>query len=70
MPSRSEEVMLEVRGLRKSFGGSPALRGVSFSVREGEIFGLLGHNGAGKSTALGVILGMVEPDGGEALIGG
>ena len=70
MSARSEEVMLEVRGLRKSFGGSPALRGVSFSVREGEIFGLLGHNGAGKSTALGVILGMVEPDEGEALIGG
>jgi ABC-2 type transport system ATP-binding protein len=62
--------MLEVRDLRKNFGGKPALGGVSFSVREGEIFGLLGHNGAGKSTTLGVILGMVEPDGGEALIGG
>jgi ABC-2 type transport system ATP-binding protein len=70
MPDHSEEVMLEVRDLKKSFGGSPALRGVSFSVREGEIFGLLGHNGAGKSTALGIILGMVEPDGGEAMIGG
>ena len=62
--------MLEVRDLRKKFGGKPALGGVSFSVREGEIFGLLGHNGAGKSTTLGAILGMVEPDGGEALIGG
>lgn len=63
-------MMLEVTGLSKSFGGIPALRGVSFSVREGEVFGLLGHNGAGKSTALGIILGMVEPDEGEARIAG
>lgn len=62
--------MLEVTGLVKAFGGKPALRGVSFSVAEGEIFGLLGHNGAGKSTALGIILGMVEPDAGEARIAG
>ena len=70
MSVRSEQVMLEVRGLGKKFSGKPALQDVSFSVREGEVFGLLGHNGAGKSTTLGVILGMVEPDGGEALIGG
>ena len=62
--------MLEVDALNKSFGGKPALEGVSFSVKEGEIYGLLGHNGAGKSTTLGIILGMVAPDGGEAMIGG
>ncbi|GAA5482606.1 ABC transporter ATP-binding protein [Haloferula sargassicola] len=63
-------VMLEVESLRKSFDGKPALEGVSFAVQEGEIYGLLGHNGAGKSTTLGIILGMVAPDDGEARIGG
>jgi ABC-2 type transport system ATP-binding protein len=62
--------MLTVTGLCKSFGGKPALHDVSFKVERGEIHGLLGHNGAGKSTTLGIILGMVEPDGGEASIGG
>lgn len=62
--------MLEVVGLQKAFGGKPALCDLSFSVAEGEIFGLLGHNGAGKSTALGIILGMVAADGGDASIAG
>ncbi|MCW1924416.1 ABC transporter ATP-binding protein [Luteolibacter arcticus] len=62
--------MLRVTGLCKSFGGKPALHDVSFEVKRGEIHGLLGHNGAGKSTTLGIILGMVEPDKGEARIGG
>ncbi len=62
--------MLEVANLHKKFGGKPALEGVSFSVAEGEIYGLLGHNGAGKSTTLGIVLGMVAPDEGEATIGG
>lgn len=62
--------MLELDSLRKSFGGKVALDGVSFVVNEGEIYGLLGHNGAGKSTSLGIVLGMVEPDAGEARIGG
>jgi ABC-2 type transport system ATP-binding protein len=62
--------MLEIRGLSKSFGGKPALRDVSFSVARGEIHGLLGHNGAGKSTTLGIILGMVMPDDGDVTIGG
>ena len=66
----NSEVILEAANLSKSFGGKLALQDVSFTVREGEIFGLLGHNGAGKSTAVGIFLGMVEPDHGEAIIGG
>ncbi|MBB5353493.1 ABC-2 type transport system ATP-binding protein [Haloferula luteola] len=62
--------MLEIDSLHKSFGPKPALEGVTFSVMEGEIYGLLGHNGAGKSTTLGIILGMVAPDRGEVTIGG
>ena len=56
--------------LHKSFGRKKALDSVEFSVREGEIFGLLGHNGAGKSTALGIILGMISPDRGSVRISG
>ncbi len=62
--------MLELDSLRKSFGRKPALEDLSFAVEEGEIYGLLGHNGAGKSTTLGIILGMVAPDSGEARIDG
>ncbi len=62
--------MLDVQNLQKSFGGKPALKDLAFEVGSGEIFGLLGHNGAGKSTTLGIILGMVEPDAGEARIEG
>ncbi len=64
--------MLEVSGLSKTFprSVSPALDGVSFSVGSGQICGLLGHNGAGKSTALGIVLGMVHPDAGEVTICG
>ena len=63
--------MLEIKNLHKTFGGAkPALDDVSFSVERGEVFGLLGHNGAGKSTALGIMLGMVRPDSGDVKIGG
>lgn len=62
--------MLEVRELSKKFGGKPALKGISFSVTRGEIHGLLGHNGAGKSTTVGIVLGMVAAGGGEVLIDG
>ena len=61
---------IRLANLQKSFAGKPALHGLSFSVERGEIFGLLGHNGAGKSTALGILLGMVFPDAGEAFVGG
>lgn len=62
--------MLEIRSLSKKFGGKPALDNVSFRVARGEIHGLLGHNGAGKSTTLGIILGMVLPDAGDVTLGG
>lgn len=62
--------MLEVRHLTKKFGGKAALKGVSFKVKEGEIHGLLGHNGAGKSTTLGIVLGMVSAGSGEVHIDG
>ncbi len=62
--------MLEVRSLWKNFATKPALKDVGFNLKRGEIYGLLGHNGAGKSTTLGIILGMVAPDGGEVLIDG
>ena len=62
--------MLEVRGLRRSFGAVKALDGVSFSVKAGETLGLLGPNGAGKTTAVSIIAGALRADGGEVLIGG
>src|SRR5476649_2468103 len=62
--------MIELRNLKKAFGGKPALHGLSLEVRKGEVFGLLGHNGAGKSTTLGILLGQVFPQAGEALIDG
>jgi ABC-2 type transport system ATP-binding protein len=62
--------MLEINDLWKNFRGMPALKGVSFRVERGQIYGLLGHNGAGKSTTLGIILGMVAPTKGDVLIDG
>ncbi len=62
--------MLAISSLSKTFGSKPALRDVSFRVPRGGIHGLLGHNGAGKSTTLGIILGMVAPDAGDVTIGG
>jgi ABC-2 type transport system ATP-binding protein len=60
--------VIEVRNLRKSYGGTPAVRDVSFSVDQGEIFGILGPNGAGKTTTVECIAGLRAPDGGEIRI--
>ncbi|SKA96956.1 ABC-2 type transport system ATP-binding protein [Prosthecobacter debontii] len=63
--------LLEVKNLVKRWpNGRLALDNVSFEMRQGEILGLLGHNGAGKSTILGITLGMVQPDEGEVRIAG
>lgn len=62
--------MLEARALSKSFGSVAAVRGVSFTARDGQITGLLGANGAGKSTTLRMLYTVLKPDSGDALIDG
>ena len=53
----SGEIAIEVEGLRKSYGGHEAVRGVSLRVRSGEIFAFLGPNGAGKTTTVEILEG-------------
>jgi sodium transport system ATP-binding protein len=62
--------MIEARQLSKRFGNVQATNQVSFTARDGEITGLLGANGAGKSTSLRMIYGVIAPDSGQALIDG
>lgn len=62
--------MIELRHVSKSFAQRPAVQDLSLTVPRGEIYGLLGHNGAGKSTAIGMMLGQVWPSGGEVLVCG
>ncbi len=57
--------MLEVDGISKSYGDFVALKNLTFSVNKGEILGLIGENGAGKSTTLKILAGLIEPDSGE-----
>jgi ABC-2 type transport system ATP-binding protein len=61
---------IEVNGLRKRYGRTVAVDGLSFAVRPGEVTGFVGPNGAGKSTTMRVILGLDRADGGTALVGG
>jgi ABC-2 type transport system ATP-binding protein len=61
---------IEVSGLRKRFGPTVALDGMTFTVSPGQITGFIGPNGAGKSTTMRVILGLDKPDAGRALIAG
>ena len=64
------EATIEVTGLRKRFGSTLALDGMSFIAGPGQVTGFVGPNGAGKSTTMRVILGLDAPDQGSALIGG
>ncbi len=62
--------MLRIDEITKAFAGKTALHPLTLDVEAGEIFGLLGHNGAGKSTTFGILLGQVHPDAGEVWIRG
>jgi ABC-2 type transport system ATP-binding protein len=64
------EAIIEVTGLRKRFGPTVALDGMSFTVKPGKVTGFVGPNGAGKSTTMRVTLGLDSADEGHALIGG
>ncbi|MFB6779826.1 ABC transporter ATP-binding protein [Streptomyces sp. NPDC056352] len=64
------EATVEVTGLRKRYGPTTALDGMTFTVRPGQVTGFVGPNGAGKSTTMRVILGLDTADEGTALIGG
>ncbi len=61
---------LTAEGMFKSFGGAQALKGVSLDIRAGEVHGLVGANGAGKSTMIRILAGLVRPDQGEIRIDG
>ncbi|WP_288866524.1 ATP-binding cassette domain-containing protein [uncultured Corynebacterium sp.] len=61
---------IEIRDLRKRFGEVQALDGMSFTVRDGEIYGFVGSNGAGKSTTMRIALGVLAADSGEVLLDG
>jgi branched-chain amino acid transport system permease protein len=64
------EVVMEVRGVSKSFGGLQAVRDVSLEVRRGEILGIIGPNGAGKTTLFNLLDGFIRPDAGQVLLEG
>ena len=59
---------IEVSDLRKDYDGRPVLRGVNFSVAEGEIFGIAGRNGAGKTTTVEVVQGLRSFDSGTVRV--
>ncbi len=62
--------MLEVKGLRKEYGGLTAVKGISFNLNPGDIFGFIGSNGAGKTTTIRMIATLLEPTSGTAVLNG
>jgi ABC-2 type transport system ATP-binding protein len=66
----SSEYAIKVEGLEKRFGNFTAVDSISFSVNSGTIFGLLGANGAGKSTTIRMLCGLLPPSGGTAAVAG
>ena len=69
-PAQSEEKIIEVRDLQRRFGGFYAVKDVTFNVTKGEVFGLLGANGAGKSTTFRMLCGLLPPTGGSLSVAG
>ena len=69
-PSAEAPSILECNGVRKSFGGIAAIQDISLTLRDGEILGLIGHNGAGKTTFFDCVSGFLPLDGGRIRLGG
>lgn len=70
MAQKSEDFILKVKGLTKSYDGKKVVKGISFEVKRGEVFGILGPNGAGKTTTLEMLEALRPIDGGSATIDG
>ena len=70
MSPSSDEIALEARDLRKSFGGVRAVDGCSFVVPHGKISGLIGPNGSGKTTTFNLLTGLTPPDSGQVIYKG
>ncbi len=70
MSNNTIDPMIEVSDLQRMFGKKEAVKGISFTVRQGEIFGLLGPNGAGKTTTIRMLTGQIEPTRGHATVAG
>ena len=62
--------LVEVKNIKKNYGKNEAVKGISFSIEENEILGLLGPNGSGKTTTIGMLLGLLKPTSGEIFING
>lgn len=69
-PAANQKIVLELKDIKKAFGPKVVHRGVSFGLREGEILGLFGGSGTGKSVILRSIIGLEKPDAGEILFEG
>src|ERR1700758_2179125 len=70
MAEQSGATVVSMTGIQKSFPGVHALKGVSFSVKAGEVHGLVGENGAGKSTLIKILMGAYSKDAGSITIEG
>ena len=64
------QTLVEVKNLKKSYGFKEAVKGISFKIKDNEILGLLGPNGSGKTTTIGMMLGLLKPSNGEIIIDG
>ena len=64
------EKLVEVKNLKKKYGLNEAVKNISFNIHKNEILGLLGPNGCGKTTTIGMLLGLLKPSNGEILIEG
>ena len=60
-----DEIVIDVRGLNKSFGRHHVVKDLALSVRRGEIYGFLGPNGSGKTTSMRMLCGLLTPDAGR-----
>ena len=63
-------ILVNVKNIKKNYGSKEAVKGISFEIKENEILGLLGPNGSGKTTTIGMMLGLLKPSWGEILIDG